>query len=30
VGGVNSVGLQEDPGQEKKKGKFGKYGNTVS
>jgi hypothetical protein len=29
-GGVNSIGLQEAPGQEQKKNKFGKYGNTVS
>jgi hypothetical protein len=28
--GVNSVGLQQDPGTEEKKSKFGKYGNTVS
>ena len=28
-GAVNSVGLQEAPGQEQKKSKFGKYGNTV-
>ena len=27
---TNSVGLQEAPGQEQKKSKFGKYGNTVS
>ena len=27
---VNSVGLQQDPGQEKKKSKFGKLGGTVS
>lgn len=27
---VNSVGLQQDEGQDKKKKKFGKYGNTVS
>lgn len=26
---VNSVGLQPDEGQDKKKGKFGKFGNTV-
>lgn len=30
TGGVNSVGLQQDvAGQDKKKSKFGKYGNTV-
>jgi hypothetical protein len=28
-GAVNSVGLQQDPDQEKK-GKYGKFGNTVS
>ncbi|KAL0571389.1 hypothetical protein V5O48_010577 [Marasmius crinis-equi] len=28
--GTNSVGLQQDPGQEKKKNKFGKYGNTMA
>lgn len=28
-GGTNSLGLQQDPEQEKKKSKFGKYGNTV-
>jgi len=28
-GGMNSVGLQQAPGQEEKKTKFGKYGNTV-
>lgn len=28
--GVNSVGLQQDPQQEHKKHKFGKFGNTVS
>lgn len=28
--GVNNVGLQEDAGQEKKKSKFGKYGNTMA
>lgn len=28
-GGVNSVGLQQEAGQEQKKGKFGKFGNTV-
>ncbi|KII89626.1 hypothetical protein PLICRDRAFT_39739 [Plicaturopsis crispa FD-325 SS-3] len=27
---VNSVGLQEDPGQAQKKSKFGKYGNTMA
>lgn len=26
---VNSVGLQPDEGQDKKKGKYGKFGNTV-
>jgi hypothetical protein len=26
---ANSVGLQPDQGQDKKKNKFGKYGNTV-
>lgn len=26
---VNAVGLQPDQGQDKKKNKFGKYGNTV-
>jgi len=26
---VNSVGLQPDEGQDKKKNKFGKFGNTV-
>ena len=26
---VNSVGLQPDEGQDKKKSKFGKFGNTV-
>lgn len=26
---INSVGLQQDPGQEKKKSKFGKLGDTV-
>ena len=26
---VNSVGLQQDEGQDKKKKKFGKFGNTV-
>jgi hypothetical protein len=26
---TNSVGLQEAPGTEEKKSKFGKYGNTV-
>lgn len=29
TGAVNSVGLQEADGQDKKKSKFGKYGNTV-
>ena len=29
AGAVNSVGLQEAPGTEEKKNKFGKYGNTV-
>ncbi|KAK1233100.1 hypothetical protein PQX77_003740 [Marasmius sp. AFHP31] len=29
-GGTNSVGLQQDEGQEKKKNKFGKYGNTMA
>jgi LAS seventeen-binding protein 1/2 len=29
AGTVNSVGLQEAPGTEEKKSKFGKYGNTV-
>jgi len=29
-GAVNSVGLQEAPGQEAKKSKFGKYGNTMA
>jgi len=29
-GGTNSLGLQEDPGQEKKKSKYGKYGNTMA
>lgn len=28
-GGTNAVGLQEDAGQDQKKSKFGKYGNTV-
>lgn len=28
-GATNSVGLQQDPGQEQKKSKYGKYGNTV-
>jgi len=27
---VNSVGLQPDDGQDKKKGKFGKFGNTMA
>ena len=26
---TNSVGLQQDPGQEKKKSKYGKLGDTV-
>lgn len=30
AGAVNSVGLQEADGQDKKKSKYGKYGNTVS
>ncbi|KAJ7086056.1 SH3 domain-containing protein [Mycena belliarum] len=29
-GGTNDLGLQQDPEQEKKKGKFGKYGNTMA
>ncbi|KAF8207209.1 SH3-domain-containing protein [Mycena galopus ATCC 62051] len=29
-GGTNSLGLQQDPEQEKKKNKFGKYGNTMA
>ncbi|KLO08783.1 SH3-domain-containing protein [Schizopora paradoxa] len=29
-GATNSVGLQEAPGQEQKKSKFGKYGNTMA
>jgi len=29
-GGTNSLGLQQDPEQEKKKSKFGKYGNTAA
>lgn len=29
-GATNSVGLQEAEGQDQKKSKFGKYGNTVS
>ena len=29
TGQVNSVGLQEAPGQDQKKSKYGKYGNTV-
>ena len=29
-GAVNSVGLQQDAGQETKKSKYGKLGNTVS
>jgi len=28
--GVNSSGLQQDPGEEAKKSKFGKYGNTMA
>ncbi|KAJ3716202.1 SH3 domain-containing protein [Lentinula raphanica] len=28
--GTNNVGLQEDAGQDKKKSKFGKYGNTMA
>ncbi|KAG6916089.1 hypothetical protein DXG01_008518 [Tephrocybe rancida] len=28
--GTNSVGLQEKPGKEEKKGKFGKYGDTMA
>ncbi|KAJ3734185.1 SH3 domain-containing protein [Lentinula guzmanii] len=28
--GMNNVGLQEDAGQEKKKSKYGKYGNTMA
>jgi hypothetical protein len=28
-GEVNSIGLQQDPGQAQKKGKYGKFGNTV-
>ncbi|KAK0433226.1 SH3-domain-containing protein [Desarmillaria tabescens] len=28
--GTNSVGLQQDPGQDGKKSKFGKYGNTMA
>jgi len=28
-GGTNSLGLSQDPEQEKKKSKYGKYGNTV-
>lgn len=30
TGATNSVGLQEAPGQEQKKSKYSKYGNTVS
>jgi len=30
AGAVNSVGLQEGPGTEEKKSKFGKYGNTMA
>ncbi|TRM59982.1 SH3 domain-containing protein [Schizophyllum amplum] len=30
AGSVNSVGLQQDAGQEQKKSKFGKYGNTMA
>lgn len=29
AGAVNSVGLQEAPGTEEKKSKYGKFGNTV-
>ncbi|KAJ7178859.1 SH3 domain-containing protein [Mycena crocata] len=29
-GGTNALGLQQDPEQEKKKSKFGKYGNTMA
>ncbi|KAK7032887.1 protein csh3 [Favolaschia claudopus] len=29
-GGTNSVGLQQDPGQEAKKSKYGKYGDTMA
>ncbi|KAJ6570230.1 SH3 domain-containing protein [Mycena vulgaris] len=29
-GATNSLGLQQDPEQEKKKSKFGKYGNTMA
>ncbi|KAJ7454818.1 SH3 domain-containing protein [Mycena latifolia] len=29
-GGTNSLGLQQDPEQEKKKSKYGKYGNTMA
>ncbi|KAJ7116353.1 SH3 domain-containing protein [Mycena epipterygia] len=29
-GGTNSLGLSQDPEQEKKKSKFGKYGNTMA
>ncbi|KAK0231899.1 hypothetical protein EDD85DRAFT_793560 [Armillaria nabsnona] len=28
--GTNSIGLQQDPGQDGKKSKFGKYGNTMA
>ena len=28
--GLNNVGLQADPGQEKKKSKYGKYGETMA
>ncbi|KAJ7583607.1 SH3 domain-containing protein [Mycena floridula] len=28
--GTNSVGLQQDPGQEQKKSKYGKYGDTMA
>ncbi|KAK0471657.1 SH3 domain-containing protein [Armillaria novae-zelandiae] len=28
--GTNSVGLQQDPGQDGKKSKYGKYGNTMA
>ncbi|KAJ7671644.1 SH3 domain-containing protein [Mycena polygramma] len=29
-GGTNSLGLQQDPEQEKKKSKYGKYGDTMA
>jgi len=29
-GEVNSIGLQQDPGQAQKKGKYGKFGNTMA